>query len=100
MNLRTRVETLAAALGQDVYLEIARWRLYLADAHLDVPLATQISLLMDDGLVSDAQIDAVLEHILVTLGDGNHQVPLAHFLPTNARRRLNQIVDEALVNHR
>ncbi|WP_287131007.1 DUF3181 family protein [Candidatus Cyanaurora vandensis] len=94
MNLSRDVEKLAASLGADIYLEIARWRLTLADAHLDKSLATQLRLVADRGRLSESQLEAVLNQIMVPIGDGGYQVPLGQFLSLKTRQRVLEILEE------
>ncbi len=92
MSLSHDVESLAADLGQAVYLEIARWRLFVADAHLDHALAEALNPLVGTQ-ASSAQIDTVLEKITVPLGDGS-TLPLARFLSPASRQQILTVLRE------
>ena len=37
------IEQLAAAIGKEVYIDVARWHLYLRDAHLHALLAERLA---------------------------------------------------------
>lgn len=41
-NTREIIEALAAEIGENVYMDIAKWHLYLSDAHLHTVLAEQL----------------------------------------------------------
>ncbi|BAU43893.1 DUF3181 family protein [Leptolyngbya sp. O-77] len=36
-NSSEAIEALAAELGKEVYIDVAKWHLYLRDAHLNTP---------------------------------------------------------------
>jgi len=49
------IEALAAKIGENVYIDVAKWHLYLNDAHLHTTVAEKVyPLLEDDSLSEDA----------------------------------------------
>jgi Protein of unknown function (DUF3181) len=88
MNTSEVVEKLAAEIGEAVYMDIAKWRLYLRDAHLHTMLAEQLlPLLADGGLKEQAVVD-ILTAVTVPLGGGKREVPLTDLLPMQCQTSL------------
>lgn len=97
-NPSEAIETLAAEIGDNVYIDIAKWHLYLRDAHLHTVLAERLYPLLTKGALSDSQISEVLSNMTVSLGGGKRDVSLADLVPTQAQRRLIEIVEDARHN--
>lgn len=93
-NPTETIEALAAELGENIYIDIAKWHLYLRDAHLHTPLATQLLPLLGNGTVSEGQVTDVLKAIPVKLGGGKREVPLADLLPMQVQVQLMDILEE------
>lgn len=75
------LEALAAEIGENIYIDVAKWHLYLADAHLHTVVAEKMyPLLLDGGLNEDAMIQE-LTSIPVSLGGGKVELNLAKLLP-------------------
>ena len=88
------IEALAAEIGENIYIDVAKWHLYLAEAHLHTPLAEKLyPLLEDDGLEEDAVI-AILQGIPVKLGGGKKTLPLLDLLPMQCQVNLLDLLEE------
>ena len=94
LNSAEAVEALAAELGERVYIDVAKWHLYLRDAHLHTLLAEQLLPLLGSGEVTESQVADVLKAISVKLGGGKHEVPLADLLPMQVQVQLMDILEE------
>ncbi len=88
------VEALAAEIGERIYIDVAKWHLYLRDAHLHTLLAEQLMLLLGNGEVTESQVADVLKAISVKLGGGKREVPLADLLPMQVQMQLMDILEE------
>jgi hypothetical protein len=88
------VEQLAAAIGENVYIDLAKWHLYLRDAKLHTVLADKLYPLMSDGKLSDSQVTDVLKGISVQLGGGKVELPLADLLPSQSQANLMDAIAE------
>jgi hypothetical protein len=95
-NSTQDIEALAAEIGKQVYIDVAKWHLYLADAHLHVPLAEQFYPILKTGSISEAQVQQVLAQIPVKLGGGRRELPLADLLPMQAQVTLLDVLEEFL----
>ena len=88
------IENLAAEIGKNVYIDVAKWHLYLADAHLHTLLAERFYPLLQSGTVSEAQVTQVLAAIPVKLGGGRRELPLLDLLPMQGQVALVDILEE------
>ncbi|MCU0536516.1 MAG: DUF3181 family protein [Hydrococcus sp. Prado102] len=93
-NTTQAIESLAAQIGENVYIDVAKWHLYLSDAHLHTVVAQKVySLLEDDELSEDAVIK-ILRGIPVKLGGGKLEVPLLDLLPMQCQVNLLDLLEE------
>lgn len=92
-NNSEAIEKLAAAIGEDVYIDVAKWHLYLRDAHLHTTLAEQLYPILGKN-VSEDQVLQILRSIPVKLGGGKLETPLANLLPMQSQMQLMDIIEE------
>ncbi|MEP0801000.1 DUF3181 family protein [Funiculus sociatus] len=93
-NTSEAIEALAAEIGENIYIDIAKWHLYLRDAHLHTVLAEQLyPMLVKDSLQEDRVLQ-VLENIPVKLGGGKREVPLIELLPMQCQVNLMDLLEE------
>lgn len=88
------IEKLAAAIGENVYIDVAKWHLYLRDAHLHTPLAEQLYPLLSQGMPSEDQVLNLLQQMSVKLGGGKLDVPLSDLLPMQSQVHLMDVLEE------
>ncbi|MEN9224493.1 MAG: DUF3181 family protein [Thermostichus sp. HHBFW_bins_43] len=88
------LEQLAAAIGEEVYMDVARWHLYLRDAHLHTLLAERLAPQVMAGKVDEAAVTQVLREIPVKLGGGRKELPLADLLPMQSLLNLLDVLEE------
>ena len=93
MSNSERIEQLAAAIAEDVYIDIAKWHLYLNDAHLHRPLAEKFYPMLPDGIKS-ADVSRVLNETAITIGGGKREIPLSELIPNSCQDRLLTILEE------
>jgi len=89
-----RLEALAADIGQDVYLDIAKWHLYLRDAHLHTVLAERFYPLLVEKSLSEDQVSKILQTVLVKIGGGKRELPLLDLLPMQGQITLMDILEK------
>jgi hypothetical protein len=94
MSVSQIIEQLAATIGSEVYLDIAKWHLYLTDAKLHTPMAEKFYPLLQDGEVTADDIAKVLQEITVTIGAGQRSLPIGEFIPANCQRQLLNILQD------
>lgn len=93
-NTTESIEALAAEIGQNVYMDIAKWHLYLSDAHLATVVAERVYPLLTNKTLDESEVVQILEDIPVQLGGGKKQVPLIDLLPTRCQVNLMDILEE------
>ncbi len=93
-NTTQAIESLAAEIGENVYIDIAKWHLYLSDAHLHTVVAQQLYPMLEDGDLDTDRVARVLQGIPVKLGGGKREVPLADLIPMQCQVQLMDVLEE------
>ncbi|MBD2579806.1 DUF3181 family protein [Oscillatoria sp. FACHB-1406] len=93
-NASEALEALAAEIGENIYIDVAKWHLYLSDAHLHTTVADRTSSLIEDDSISEAAVRKILQAIPVQLGGGKAELPLADLVPTSGVSRLVEILED------
>jgi hypothetical protein len=88
------VESLAAEIGENVYIDVAKWHLYLSDAHLHTVLAERFYPMVEGRSVKEDDVLQVLQSIPVKLGGGKREVPLLDLLPMQCQVNLMDLLEE------
>ena len=88
------IENLAAEIGENVYIDVAKWHLYLSDAHLHTVLAEKLYPLLSSGSVQEEQVLKILQGIPIKLGGGKREVPLIDLLPMQCQVNLIDLLEE------
>ena len=97
MTASTRqIETLAAELGGEVYIDVAKWHLYLADAKLHVLVAEKLMPLVEEGTIDEDSVTDVLKQIPVKLAGGRTEVSLFDLLPMQGIMNLLDVLEKCL----
>lgn len=93
MSRTTLIERLAAAIGRDIYIEVAKWHLYLSDAKLHTQLAEAFLPLLEQGELSSSHVQSVLQAIRVPLGGGQEALSLDRLVPKPNQEYLLELVN-------
>lgn len=88
------IEKLAAQIGENIYIDVAKWHLYLNDAHLHTVVAEKVYPLLEDNSLSEDAITSILQDIPVKLGGGKTEVPLTKLIPSANQSDLVQLLEE------
>lgn len=88
------LEGLAAQIGEAVYIDIAKWHLYLSDAKIHTLVAEQLYPLVTSGTVREDRVEAVLQSIPVKIGGGRKEIPLLDLLPLQCQVNLVDILEK------
>jgi hypothetical protein len=94
MNPSEAVEGLAAVIGEQVYIDIAKWHLYLNDAKLHVPLAEQLYPLIIEGKLTEPAVTAALTAMSIQVGGGKQEIPLIQLIPAQCQMHLMDALEE------
>jgi Protein of unknown function (DUF3181) len=93
-NTTEILEALAAEIGENVYIDIAKWHLYLSDAKLHTLVAEQLFPLITSNTVNENRVVKVLESIPVKIGGGRRELPLIYLLPLQCQVMLVDILEK------
>jgi Protein of unknown function (DUF3181) len=93
-NTSQAIEALAAEIGDNVYMDIAKWHLYLREAHLHTVLAEKIYPILAENSLEENQVMEILKSISVKLGGGHREVPLSDMLPMQSQVNLMDTLEE------
>lgn len=93
-NITEAIERLAAEIGENVYIDIAKWHLYLRDAHLHTAVAEKLYPLLTNNSLDEGAVLQILEGIPVKLGGGKREVSLADLIPTAGQVNLMDLLEE------
>jgi hypothetical protein len=88
-----QVEQLAADIGDKIYIDVAKWHLYLKDAKIHTTLAEKALPIVESGITGD-KLTALLTGISIDLGGGRKQVPLIDLIPATAQANLMDILQD------
>ncbi len=88
------IGSLAADIGKNIYIDVAKWHLYLSDAHLHTVLAEKLYPLVSGKSVQEDQVLEILRNIPVKLGGGKREVPLIDLLPMQCQVNLIDLIEE------
>ena len=92
-NTTELIEALAAEIGENIYIDIAKWRLYLSNAKLHTIVAEQVYPLITAGKsVDQDEVVQVLQSIPVKIGGGRKELPLIDLLPQQSQTNLVDIL--------
>lgn len=88
------LEALASEIGDNVYIDVAKWHLYLKDAHLHTTLAEQVYPLLNKGRINEDEVLTILRNIPIKLGGGKVDVPLSDLIPMQGQVTLMDLLEE------
>ncbi|QZZ20841.1 DUF3181 family protein [Leptothermofonsia sichuanensis E412] len=94
INAAEAIEALAAEIGENIYIDVAKWHLYLSNAHLHTVLAERLYPMLTSGLLDEDEVVKTLQDIPVRLGGGKREVPLVDLLPVQCQVNLMDILEE------
>jgi Protein of unknown function (DUF3181) len=92
MNQSETIGKLATDIGEAVYIDIAKWHLYLNDAKLHTQLAEKFMPELEAGVPTVAIVTKILQSISVPLGGGKSQLPLSDLIPASCQTNLLNIL--------
>lgn len=93
-NTTQAIEALASEIGENIYIDVAKWHLYLSDAHLHTIVAERIYPLLVDDAVNENAVMKILREIPVKLGGGKLEISLADLLPMQCQVNLIDLLEE------
>lgn len=93
-NTTEVIERLAAEIGENVYIDVANWHLYLSDAHLHTVVAEQVYPLLTSNSLEESRVVQILKNIPVKIGGGKREIPLIDLMPSACQVNLMELLEE------
>lgn len=93
-NTTEVLEALASEIGENVYIDIAKWHLYLSNAKLHTLVAEKMYPLLTSKSVDEDQVTKILESIKVKVGGGKRELSLLDLLPLQCQVNLVDILEK------
>ncbi len=93
-NTTEILEAIASEIGEDVYMDIAKWHLYLSDAHLHTVVAEQMYPMLSSNSLDENSVLQILQNIPVKIGGGRREIPLIDLLPMQCQVNLMDILEK------
>jgi len=93
-NTTEILEALAAEIGENIYIDIAKWHLFLSNAKLHTVVAEKMYPLLTSKSVDEDQVIKILESIPVKIGGGKRELPLIDLLPLQCQVNLVDILEK------
>lgn len=93
-NTTEILEALAAEIGENIYIDIAKWHLFLSNAKLHTVVAEKMYPLLTSKSVDEDQVIKILESIPVKIGAGKRELPLIDLLPLQCQVNLVDILEK------
>lgn len=94
MASTAEIEKLAAQIGENIYIDVAKWHLYLNDAHLHTVVAEKVYPLLEEQSINEDGVVSILQGIPVKLGGGNIEVALSKLIPSGCQKDLVDLLEE------
>ncbi len=94
INTTEILESLAAEIGENIYIDISKWHLYLADAKLHTVVAEKMYPLLAGKNVNENLVVDILGSINVKIGGGRRELPLIDLLPMQCQVNLVDILEK------
>ena len=88
------IEKLAAKIGENVYIDVAKWHLYLNDAKLHTVVAEKVYPILEDNSLSEDAVSSILQSIPIKLGGGATELSLDKLLPMQCKVNLLDLLEE------
>lgn len=89
-----QLEKLAAEIGDNVYIDVSKWHLYLKDAKLHTVVAEKALDAIAGKTVTGDTVNAILAQVNISLGGGRKELPLSDLLPVTCQAKLLDILQE------
>jgi hypothetical protein len=92
-NTTQDIESLAASIGDNVYIDVTKWHLYLKEAHLHILVAEKVYPLLAENRLTQTAVTQILREIPVKLGGGKVEIPLIDLIPKQCEGDLMELLE-------
>ncbi|MDJ0618580.1 MAG: DUF3181 family protein [Calothrix sp. MO_192.B10] len=94
INTSELIEALASEIGENLYMDIAKWHLYLSTAKLHTVVAEKVYPLLLENAINEDMVVEALRSIPVKIGGGRKELPLIDLLPLQSQVHLVDILEK------
>jgi hypothetical protein len=94
MATNLQIEELASEIGDKIYIDVAKWHLYLKDAKLHTLVAAKALDILSEGSMTGDKLTELLSSISIDLGGGRKKVTLLDLIPVTGQANLMDIITE------
>jgi hypothetical protein len=94
MATNLQIEELAAEIGDKIYIDVAKWHLYLKDAKLHTVVAEKALATLSEGNITGDKLTELLKSISIDLGGGRTKVSLLDLIPPTGQANLMDVLTE------
>ncbi|MDJ0799423.1 MAG: DUF3181 family protein [Calothrix sp. MO_167.B12] len=94
INTSELIEALASEIGENLYIDIAKWHLYLSTAKLHTVVAEKVYPLLLENAINEDRVVEALRSIPVKIGGGRKELPLIDLLPLQSQVHLVDILEK------
>ncbi len=92
-GITQQIEALASEIGDNIYIDVANWHLYLSDAKLHTIVAEKVYPLLKDDQITETAITDILREIPVKLGGGRKELSLFDLIPSQCQADLLSLLE-------
>jgi Protein of unknown function (DUF3181) len=90
-----QIESLASDIGDNIYIDVAKWHLYLKEAKLHTVLAEKaVEAIGSHSSITGDLINSILSQVTIPLGGGRKELPLGDLIPVACQAKLLDILQE------
>jgi hypothetical protein len=94
-NTTEIIEALAAEIGDNIYIDIARWHLFLRDAKIHTLVAQELyPLITSNKAINENDVTKIIKSVPIKIGGGRNEVSLIDLLPLQCQVSLVDILEK------
>jgi Protein of unknown function (DUF3181) len=94
-NTTEIIEALAAEIGDNIYIDIAKWHLFLRDAKIHTLVAQELyPLITSNKAINENDVTKIIKSVPIKIGGGRNEVSLIDLLPLQCQVNLVDILEK------
>jgi hypothetical protein len=94
-NTTETIEALAAEIGDNIYIDIAKWHLYLRDAKIHTSVAQELyPLIASNKVINEDDVTKIIKSVKVKIGGGRNEISLIDLLPLQCQVSIIDILEK------
>lgn len=88
------IERLAAEIGENIYIDVSGWHLYLTDAHLHTTVAEKVAPIIEDQDLTEDKVLDILRQVQVPVGGKQVFLTLSQLIPQAVQQDLVKLLED------